>query len=191
MATLVLKSPKATKIKMIAQPGLVKRGALVIEVFDFEEQKTLSTIQRAIDENSAKLVEVTGDRVKEKAAHLEEISNLRLAALTSSQHYYERVKELVSFSGTPPYTVFDWQHFVAMRTYQKLQASVELAIYNRNIADSVGVLTVINDLLQKEKEYMLSVCDRLHIKAPRDGKFTALVAKGDPVPVGYPLGEIE
>jgi hypothetical protein len=191
MATLVIKSPKATQIKTIAHSGLIKAGAVLIELFDFEERKTLSTIQRAIEENSSKLEEITGPRVAEKIAHLAEISNQRLKALTPTQNNYEVLRIYAAMGTLGKYLPIKAQHFVAMRTYQKLQASVELEIYRRNIADSTGVLTVINDLLQKEKEYMRSICDRLSIKAPKDGRFTALVAVGDPVPVGYPLGEIE
>lgn len=170
---------------------MVDAGAALIELFDFEERKILSTIQRAIEENNARLGEISGERVKQKIAHLTEISDQRLKALIPTQNNYEDLKLRANIGEITRYASIKASHFVAMRTYQKLQASVELEVYKRNIADSIGVLTVINDLLQKEKEYVNSIRDRLIVKAPKYGRFTAFVAFGDPVPIGYPLGEIE
>ena len=90
----------------------------------------------------------------------------------------------------------DWlplraKHFVAMRTYQNLQAKVELEIYKRNVTDSKSVLEVVDALLHKELEYMEGIRSRLNIKAPRSGHFKCTVAVGDPVPIGYVLGTIE
>lgn len=190
---LQIKSPKPTQVKAVlsAPDGHVRAGDPLIQLFDFEEAKLLSGVQRSIDENQAKLSEVTGDRVQKKLAHLKTIADQRLAALTATQQNFRMLSALYHMGSGDPSGPIRAKHFVSLRTYESLQASLELEIYQRNIADSVKVLRAIDDLLKGEKEYVQTLRARLQIRAPKDGIFRCYVSAGSPVSVGYVLGEIE
>jgi multidrug efflux pump subunit AcrA (membrane-fusion protein) len=193
MGKLVIKSPKATQIKKVSVPSgtMVESGTLLIELVDFEERKVISTIQRSIEENRSRLSEVTGPRVNDRIALLTKIVQHRLAALKKTQENYDDVWFSTELGVLPVWRPIKLRHFLSMRTYQSVLASVELEIYKRNIEDSRGVLETVDKLLNKQLEYVKAICGRLLIKAPKEGKFNSLVSAGEPVPIGHILGEIE
>jgi hypothetical protein len=194
MGRFQLKSPKATQIKsVLTKAGStveVSTGDLLIELQDLEERKILSTIQRNIDENLSKISEITGDLVKAKILHLNEISVQRLSALKATQVQYERVKLSENFGSENPYLVQRERHSLALRTYQSLQAVIEAKISQRNIDDSLAILKLVDGLLNNEKLYVDQFCRRLKITSPVKGRFQSFVEVNEPVPIGYVLGEI-
>jgi len=190
-----LKSPKATQIKsVLTKAGTtvdVPAQAILVELHDFEERKVLSTIQRNIDENLSKISEISGDLVKAKIVHLNEISVQRLAALKATQVQYGNVKLVDALGGDEEYLLQRERHSLAMRTYQSLQAAIEVKIYQRNIDDSLAILKLVDGLLSREKLYVERFCGRLKILSPTACRFHSFVEVNEPVPVGHVLGEVE
>lgn len=191
MATpLLIKSPKATQVQAVHATGSVLSGAPLLTLFDYEEQKILSAIERSIEENQAKLDEMRGNRITEKTDALNRIVDLRMTSVESGQTTFKAVS-LSQMAGTA--TVVDVsrsRQALALRTYQMMQSAVEAEIFARNCADSVEVFAMIDSLLRGQKTYVDRFIARLHIQAPRSGEFECFVAPGTPVSVGHVLGRI-
>jgi hypothetical protein len=195
MQNLQLRSPKATQIKNIAATPdrAVKSGDLLLELFDFEELKLESSINRQIAENSAKLAEVMGDRVKKKVEYLQNVLWLREQAVVTAIDIRDLLLLAWKTPGlpVPGIRAITADHTVTMRIYERNHAKIDLALYQRNVADSIAVFKNVDALLHRELGYIETMRKRLSILAPRNGKFKCYVSAGDPVPRGFLIGEIE
>lgn len=189
----IIKSPKATQVKAIylSSGAKVRRGEPLLELFDFEEQKLLAEIDRAISENQSKIAEATGARVSSRVSNLSAIATSKFNALTQVQDVYGARQEQYAAGEVTFLEVLKARIDVALKTYQCLQSAVELEIYQVNLSDSLDVLNTIGSLLDSEKSYVQASVARLVIKAPRDGMFSTSITKGSPVRLGHVLGQID
>jgi hypothetical protein len=189
---IAIKAPKATQVKSIHTDLVahVSAGDLLIELFDYEEQKILSQIDRAIEENAIKKIEAQGAFVIDKIKALAEIVDLRLVAVTASQIAYAWISDMLKAGEKTPLDLTFARQEMALRSYQVLQSGVEHEIFSRNAVDSISIFDQVAILLQKEREYVERSASRLRIAAPRAGQFTCYVTAGTPVRLGHLLGEI-
>jgi biotin carboxyl carrier protein len=191
--TLAIKSPKATKVHLLhVESGMsVQAGDVLLDLYDLEERKVLSTIDRSIEENASKLSELSGARVQQKLEWLNRITLLKNDAVLAAQVAYESTRLGLEVGVRTSLDVSIARQALALRTYQVLQSAVEAEIYSRNTQDAASVLAMMDKLLRAEKEYVERAVARLSIKAPCPGRFLCYVATGTPVRVGHLLGEIE
>ncbi|MBP2563319.1 biotin carboxyl carrier protein [Neorhizobium galegae] len=193
MPRLLFKSPKATRIAVVhANSGTrVSKGDLLLELHDWEEQKIMSQIKRGFAENAIKETEIQGPRVQEKIAALAQIANQRQVALQASQDVYAAQVDGHNNGQGSIIDVVRARQDMALRSYQVLQAAVELEIVSRNVSDSLTIFSSVSSILTKEESYVSQARDRLKIKAPSSGVFDCYVLKGTPVRLGHLLGEIK
>jgi multidrug efflux pump subunit AcrA (membrane-fusion protein) len=192
MPPLIIKSPKATQVKelFVQSGGDVREGDPLISLYDYEEQKIIAQIVRAIDENQAKLAESSGIRIASKLASLSTIANAKLEALTQVQSIFDLRQKRYEAGLGDFVSVSKAKTDVALKTYQALQSALEVEIYQENIDDSLEVFRTIDLLLKSEQKYVSASIDRLTVKAPRDGVFTTNIFQGAPVRLGHLLGKI-
>jgi biotin carboxyl carrier protein len=190
---LAIKSPKPTKVKRIYTPlkAPVSTGDLLIELYDYEEAKLLSEIDRAIAENDAKRSEVHGPFVADKMTALQAVVAARKVALEASHVVYQEAQDECLVGEITIVELAKARQDVALRSYQLLQSAIEQEIYNRNTADAISVYDQVATLLQKEREYVETASARLRITAPKSGLFSCYVTEGTPVRLGHVLGEID
>lgn len=188
----IIKSPKATKIKTCPK-GLtlrVSKGDLLFELYDYEEQKILSEIDRAIKENALKKAEASGAFVQSKISKLKQICDLRSTALSASQIAYVGLSEQYKVGAVTIIDVTKGRQDISIRSHQVLMSAVEAEVYSRNQADSLAVFDIIDALLRKEYEYVERSASRLRILAPEAGRFERYVDVGTPVRLGHILGKV-
>jgi hypothetical protein len=190
--TLYIKSPKATKVKSVGTPleAKVQKGDLLFELFDYEEQKVLSHINFAIEENSEKKLEAQGPFVQSKIQTLASVVDYRQDAIRASQAAYGELVERYRVGQTTSVDVIKARQDVALRTYMLLQSGIEAELYSRNAEDSLKVFDNVDIILKKEKEYVERITSRLRILAPARGTFKRYVQVDTPVRLGHLLGEI-
>lgn len=190
--TLYIKSPKATQIKSVGtdfEAG-VSKGDFLFELYDYEEQKILSQIDRAIKENSAKKLEAQGPFVQQKLASLLQISDHRGTSLQASQLAYEGVQQEYQAGQRTLLDVTKARQDMAFRSYTALQSGIEAEVYRRNADDSIRVFDHVDLILRAEREYVERSRSRLRILAPESGYFKRFVSADTPVRLGHLLGEI-
>jgi hypothetical protein len=187
-----IKSPKSTKIKVCGTEFKykVKKGDILFELYDYEEQRILSEITKSIEENNIKRVEASGNFVSSKISKLREISDLRGSALSASQVAYVSLCEQYRVGQVTMFEVIRGRQDISIRSHQILQSVVEAEIYSRNQSDSLAVFDIIECLLRNEYEYVERSASRLRIVAPEAGRFERYVDVGTPVRLGHLLGQI-
>jgi len=190
---LKLKSPKATKVKAFhARYGAsVRAGDVVFELYDYEEQKILSEIDRAIDENKAKILELNGPAVSDKLNGLKEIAEKRKIVIDAAELNVRGVEEEVAVGQRTLLDVLDARQKSLTAGYQCLQAGIEYEIYRRNTVDALSVYMIVREVLARERTYVEKCASRLSIRAPQSGILRSFVVAGTPVRLGHVLAEIE
>src|SRR5690349_8315579 len=119
---LALKSPKPTQVKnVLAESGAeVTCNQPLIELYDYEEQKILSTIAAAIDENESKAAELRGPRVEAKLARLGQIVEDRRKSVDAAQVYYEEVIDGYRVGNRSVLDVLQARAGIGLKTFQIL-----------------------------------------------------------------------
>jgi hypothetical protein len=193
MPKLPIKSPKATQVKGVLSPNGTKvaQDETLLELYDYEEQKILSSIRAALAENEAKAAELAGPRVAKKLAGLAQITNDRKDAISGAQMAYEEILGEFRTGSKTTLDLIRAHTDVSLKVYQALKSAVEHDLYARNTEDGHHVFEAVSKLLNKELQYVQRSAARLRIAAPRPGKFKCYVDAGTPVRIGHLLGEIE
>lgn len=193
MQGFALKSPKATVIlEILAAPdSRVEAGAPLIRLPDWEEQKVVSEIQRRIEENRVKALEVAdGSFASAKIAALAEVAASKVAGAEAASTRLKATQAGYEVGTRTSVDVLEASSTFVHAGLSSLQAAVEGEIFVRHVGDARVVYQRLERLLNAELLYVQRCIDRLLIRAPRAGVFRCSVREGTPVRLGHLLGVV-